>query len=79
MNYENYFKKICSILFLITKVLLKFLIQNDDDLLTESGFLKSDFNRLYKEYKTFLMEQNEEYLNYIKVEEESIIEKILNK
>ena len=36
-------------------------------------------NRLNKECKNFLMEQNEEYLDYIKHAEESINEKILNK
>ena len=32
-------------------VLLIILIQNDDDLLKECGFLKSEINRLKKEYK----------------------------
>ena len=41
--------------------------------------LKGDINFLYKEFKNILIELNEEYLDYIKNEEESIIEKILNK
>ena len=41
--------------------------------------LKDDINRLNLEFKNILMEQSEEYLDYIKNEEESIIEKILNK
>ena len=60
-------------------VLLIFLIQNDDDLLKESGFLKGDINLLNLGFKNNLMEHNEEYLNHIKNEEESIIESIPNK
>ena len=60
-------------------VLLIFLVQNDDDLLNQSGFLKGDIDRLNKEFKTISMEQNEVYLDYFKKQEESIIEKILNK
>ena len=60
-------------------VLLIFLIQNDKNLLREVGFSERDINRLKLECKNILMKQNEEYLDYIKNEEESIIEKILNK
>ena len=56
-----------------------FSIKKDNDFSTECGFLKSDINRLCTEYKNILIEQNEEYLNYIKNQEESIIEKILKK
>ena len=56
-----------------------FLIKNDDDLLTESGYLKSVISRLNKEFKTILIEQNEEYLDFIKTQEESNIEKSFNK
>ena len=59
--------------------LLMFLIKNENDLLTEVGFLKSDINRLCKEFKNIIKEQKEEYLDYIKNQEESIIEKFLNK
>ena len=54
-----------------------FLIKNDNDLLTKCGFLKDDINHLRKEYKNILIEQNEEHLAYIKDQEESIIEKLL--
>ena len=60
-------------------VSLIFLIQNVDDLLKEYGFLKSDINRLNKEEKTILIEQNEEYLDYIKNQEEVVIERFLDK
>ena len=60
-------------------VILIFLIKNDDDLLKECGFLKSDINRLIKECKNILTEQNEEYLDYTKNQEESVVERFLNK
>ena len=47
--------------------------------LSECGFLKKEDICLYLELKNILMEQNEEHLDYIKNEEESILEKILNK
>ena len=56
-----------------------FLIKNDVDVLEECGFLKSDINSLNKEFKDILIEQNEEHLDYIKSEEEIIIEKFLKK
>ena len=55
-------------------VLLIFLIQNDTDLLKECGFLKYGVHSLNKEVKNILMEENEECLDYIKNEEESINE-----
>ena len=67
MNYENYFKDMFESITDYRKiVLLMFLIKNDNDLLTECGFLKDDITRLNLEFKDILMEQNEEYLNYIK-------------
>ena len=54
------------------KVLLIFLIKNYSDLLKECGFLKSDINRLSLQFKNILIEQNEDYLNHMKNEEESI-------
>ena len=59
-------------------VLLMFLIEKDNDILTKSGFLKTDVIRLRREYKTVLIEQNEAYLNDIRNQEESFCEKILN-
>ena len=60
-------------------VLLMFLIKNDVNFLYESGFLKSNINFLYKEFKNILLELNEDYLDHIKNQEESKIEKFLNK
>ena len=60
-------------------VLLMFLIKNDVDMLYECGFLRGDINFLYREFKNILLELNEEYLDYIKNQEEAIIDKILNK
>ena len=80
MNYANYFRDLFESIEEYRKiVLIMFLIKNDNDLITECGFLKNDINCLNKEFKNLLLEQNQEYLVYIKKEEESIIEKILNK
>ena len=80
MNYENYFKDIFESIHDYKKiVLLIFLIQNDKNLLKEIGFSKNDINRLSIEFKNILLEEFENYLSYIKNEEESIIERILNK
>ena len=57
---------------------LIFLIQNDDKLLREVGFSERDIIRLNLEFKNILMEQFEEYLNYVKNEEESVVERFLN-
>ena len=56
-----------------------FLIKNDVNFLYECGFLRSDINFLYKEFKNILLELIEEYLDCIKNQEESILEKFLNK
>ena len=56
-------------------VLLLFLIKNETNLLTECGFLKDDINRLCSEFKNILIEQNEEYLEYIENEKEFLIDK----
>ena len=55
--------------------LLMFLNKNDVTLLYECGFLKRDNNFLYKVFKNILLELSEQYLNHIKNQEESIIEK----
>ena len=60
-------------------VLLMFLIKNDVNLLYECGFSKGDIHYLYKHFRDILLELNENYLDYIKKEEESVIEKFLNK
>ena len=54
-------------------VLLIILIKNVVDLLNEVFFLKNDINRLCLKFKRKLVEQNEEYLDFIKNEEESIL------
>ena len=80
MNYENYFKDIFKSIHDYKKiVLLIFLIQNDKNLLKEIGFSKDDINRLSIEFKNVILEEFEDYLSYIKNEEKSIHEKILNK
>ena len=76
MNNSNYFKDIFeSILGYRKKILLIFLIQNDKSLLKEIGFNKNDINLLNIQFKIILLEEFEDYLSYIKNEEESIIEK----
>ena len=60
-------------------VLLMFLNKIDNDLLPKVGLSERDVNRLNSEFKKNLIEGSEEYLDYVKNEEESIIEKILNK
>ena len=80
MNYENYIKDIFESIHDYKKiVLLIFLIQNDKNLLHEVGFSQRDINRLSIEFENILLEEFEEYLSYIKNQEKSIIEKILNK
>ena len=60
-------------------VLLIFLIQNDKNLFKKIGFSKNDINRLNLDFKNILIEKYEEYLDYVKDQEESLIEKFLNK
>ena len=80
MNNANYFKDIFESIHDYRKiVLLIFLIQNDKNLLKEIGFSKNDINLLNLEFKNILLEEFEDYLSYIKNDEESIIERILNK
>ena len=79
MDNVNYFKEMFESIPDYKKiVLLMFLIRNDIIFLYESGFLKGDINSLYKELKNILLELNEDCLDYIKNEEEAIIEKILD-
>ena len=80
MNNVNYFTDLFESIPDYKKiVLLMFLIKNDVNYLYECGYLKGDINFLYKEFKNILLELNEDYLNYIKNQEESILEKFLNK
>ena len=80
MNNVNYFKDLFESIPDYKKVvLLMFLIKNDVNFLYECGFSKGDINFLYKEFKNTLLELNEDYLDHIRNQEESIIERILNK
>ena len=80
MNYENYFRDIFKSITEYRKiVLLIYLIQNDKNLLKEIGFGKNDIILLNLEFKKNLLEEFENYLDYIKDQEESILEKFLNK
>ena len=79
MDNINYFRDLFESIHDYRKiVLLIFLIQNDKNLLKEIGFNKNDINRLSIEFKNILIEQHEEWLDYIKNEEESIMEKLLD-
>ena len=60
-------------------VLLMFLIHSDGNILHEIGFSAHDVHRLNLEFKNIQREQHENYLRYVKDQEKSIIEKILNK
>ena len=72
MDHVNYLKDMFKSIPDYRKiVLLIVLIQNDDDLLKECGFLKSEINRLNEEFENILIEQHEVYLDYVKNEEES--------
>ena len=80
MDNINYFEDLFESLPDYKKiVLLMFLNKNDVNFLYECGFLRGDINFLYKEFKIILLELNDDYLDHIKNQEESIIEKILNK
>ena len=80
MNNINYFKDLFESIRDYEKiVLLIFLIQNDKNLLKEVGFNKNDINQLNLEFKNILINEFEDYLDYIKDQEESIFEKFLNK
>ena len=80
MDNSNYFKDIIESVHDYKKiVLLMILIQNDKNLLKEIEFSAFDIPRLNLEFKNILIEQNKDFLAHIKIQEESIIEKILNK
>ena len=80
MDSVNYFKDSSeSILDYRKIVLLMFLIKDDKNLLKEVGFSKKDINLLSLEFKNILLEEYENHLDYVKDQEESLIEKFLNK
>ena len=72
MDQISYFKDLFESIPKYKKlVVLIFLIKNDLDWLQEYGFLINDINRLCIEFKSILMEQNEDYFHYIENEEDS--------
>ena len=80
MNNINYLKELFESINDYRKiVLLMFLIKDDKNLLKEVGFSKNDINLLSLEFKNILLEEYENYLDYIKDQEESILEQFLNK
>ena len=60
-------------------VVLIFLIEDDKKLVKENGLCKNDTNRSNLDIKIILIEQHEEYLDYVENEEKSIIGNFLNK
>ena len=80
MDNGNYFEDLFESIKDYRKiVLLIFLNKDDTNLLKEIDFSKNDINLLSLEFKNILLEEYEIYLDYIKNEEESVIEKFLNK
>ena len=79
MNSVNYFKDMFESIPDYKKIVsLLFLIQNDRNLL-KVGFSKNDLNLINLEFKNILLEEFENYLDYIKNQEQSLLEKFLNK
>ena len=80
MNNSHYFKDIIESIPNYRKiVLLIYLIQNDKRLLEEIGFSKKIINSLNLEFNNVLINKFDEYLSYIKNQEESNLEYFLDK
>ena len=80
MNIVNFFEDLFESIPDSKKiVLLMFLVKDDVNFLYECGFLKGDINYLYKEFKNTLLKLNEDHLDHIRNQEESILGKLLNK
>ena len=80
MNNSSHFRDILESIRDYRKiVLIIFLIQNDKNLLKEIGFSERNINQLNLEFENILMEEYENYLDFVKDQEESILEKFLNK
>ena len=60
-------------------VIIIFLFQSSKEFLREVGFSERDINHLNLEFKNILIQNHEEYLDYVKNLEESIVERFLNK
>ena len=74
MENASYFKDLLKSIHDFKKkiLLLIFLIQNNKNLLEETGFSRTDIDRLSlsREFKNILIEQHEEYLYHVKNMEE---------
>ena len=80
MNHVNYSEDLFESVSDYRKiVLLILLIQNDKNLLREIDFSERHINRLPVECKDILLYQHENYMKYVKNEEESIVERFMNK
>ena len=80
MDYAMVFKNMFESIPEFRKiVLLLFLVKIDVGLITECGFLKTDFICLCEKFNLTSLEQNKDYLGYKKSEKESFVEKILDK
>ena len=80
MNSSTYFEDLFESIQGYRKiVLLMFLNQKVQNFLNEIGFSKNDIVHLSLEFKNIIFEQHENYLEYVKDQEESIIDKISNK
>ena len=67
MDNINYFKDMFESIPDYRKILiLMFSNQNDKNLIKEIGFSKNDINLLKIEFKNILLEEHEDYLDYIK-------------
>ena len=80
MDDTNYFKDLFESIPEYRKiVLLLFFFRNDKDFLREVGFSERDIQRLNLDFKNFLLEEHEEFLDYVENLEKSIVERFLNK
>ena len=80
MDNVNYFKDFFESVPDYRKIVLwMFLIKDDKNLLKDVGFSNDDINQLSFYFKNVLLEEYENYLEYIKNEEESRIGRFLNK
>ena len=80
MNFESYFKYLFESIEDYRKIVVEnFSFENDSDFFREIVFIERHINRLKLEFNNILLEQHEEYLDYIKNEEDSVIERFLNK
>ena len=80
MNFENFFKDMFESIPEYREIVsIKYISKKDENLLREISFSELEINCFYLEFKFLLIEQHEKYMGYDKSEEESVIEKFLNK